>query len=94
MRRRQTTTSKSGETKDVEGQARSYSPGAGAAGEVSWQEHFDEDSCEGKKLLLATVSGDAHTVLGFTSRSPTRFSPGRPRKDPCGQGRGRGDKSL
>ena len=47
-----------------------------------------------KKFLGAMVSGDTHTVLGFTSRSPTRFSPGRPKKDPCGQGRGRGEQCL
>ena len=47
-----------------------------------------------KRLLVAAVSGDTHTVLGFTSRNPTRFSLGKPKKDPCGQGRGRGDKSL
>ena len=47
-----------------------------------------------KRLLVAAVSGDTHTVLGFTSRNPTRFSLGKPKKDPCGQGRGRGQQSL
>ena len=51
-------------------------------------------------LVWGPEASIGHSVRGrphrssFTSRSPTRFSPGRPKKDPCGQGRGRGQQSL
>ena len=47
-----------------------------------------------KKLLVAAVSGDFHTVLGFTSRSPTRFSPGRPKKRSLWPWQRKGRESL
>ena len=51
-------------------------------------------------LVWGLEASVGHSVRGrphrssFTSRSPTRFSPGRPKEDPCGQGRGRGEQSL
>lgn len=83
VRSRQTTTSKSGETKDVEGAG----PGAThLEPRSSWESELAGTLWWGlvwgpRSFYWPQCQGRPHRPR-FTSRSPTRFSPGRPGKIP------------